>query len=115
MVQGAYDFCYNLLLGNNEEALKSARLINDSKLWHNFAIMCVKSERMDLAMYCLSMTENAPSLQALRKFEGEANDVQAAMTAIHLGCVDYAEKILIAASKFRPLIEVYIVWWLKLH
>ena len=103
------DFCCNLLLGNNDEALKAAKQVNESVLWQNFATMCVKSDRMDLAMYCLGMTENAPSLQALRKYENASHDVRAAMTALHLGCYDYAEKILIKAKLYRHLIGVNVV------
>ncbi|PRP89671.1 intraflagellar transport protein [Planoprotostelium fungivorum] len=100
------NFSYFLAIGNMDEAYKAVKLIKNSNVWENMAIMCVKTKRIDVAEVrlillfsseeeevCLANMGNARGTRALREAKKLPLEAQLALVAIELGQLDEAEEL----------------------
>ena len=108
--QAMIDFSYYLAVQNLDEAFKAIKLIKWQKdqhfrfktdrfvnmnvnfsesVWENMAHMCVKSERLDVAMVCLGNMGHARGARALRRAMATEPEkkVHVAIFALHLGLI----------------------------
>ncbi|MEW5317550.1 MAG: hypothetical protein WDW38_008838 [Sanguina aurantia] len=98
------DFSYNLAMGNMDEAFRSVKAIKSVHVWENMAHLCIKNKRLDVAEHCLGNMQHARGARALREAKGiEELDARVAAVAVHLGMLEDAKKLYIAADRYDLL------------
>ncbi|TRY69166.1 hypothetical protein TCAL_05644 [Tigriopus californicus] len=102
-------FCFNLSIGNMDEAFRAIKVINNKKVWGNLARMCVKSQRLDVATICLGKMEHSIGARAMRKMiqSKKSSDVKVATLAIYLNMPEEAERILFSSEQYELLNKFY--------
>eukprot|EP00095_Tigriopus_kingsejongensis_P006204 snap_masked-scaffold252_size238019-processed-gene-1.6 protein:Tk06204 transcript:snap_masked-scaffold252_size238019-processed-gene-1.6-mRNA-1 annotation:"intraflagellar transport protein 140-like protein" len=102
-------FCFNLSIGNMDEAFRAIKVIKNKKVWGNLARMCVKSRRLDVATICLGKMEHSTGARAIRQLMASkrCTDVKVATLAIYLNMPEEAEKILLASQQYELLNKFY--------
>ncbi|CAG9773857.1 unnamed protein product [Ceutorhynchus assimilis] len=104
--QAVLDFSYHLSLGNMDAAFKSIKLVQSQGVWASLAKMCVKTQRLDVAMVCLGHMGNAKAAAALRtaiQDETLSQECKIAVLAIHLGLLEEAEQLYVQAERYDLL------------
>eukprot|EP01013_Petalomonas_cantuscygni_P002994 TRINITY_DN1313_c0_g1_i1.p1 TRINITY_DN1313_c0_g1~~TRINITY_DN1313_c0_g1_i1.p1 ORF type:complete len:1450 (+),score=425.61 TRINITY_DN1313_c0_g1_i1:245-4594(+) len=105
------EFSYCLTCADGEEAKNSVKDLGPDAPWHNMAIMCVKTGRLDIADICVSKLQDALAARALREAREEDpsdTDALTACLAIHLGRVDDAERIYRKARRYHLLVKLFM-------
>eukprot|EP00998_Keelungia_sp_KM082_P005361 NODE_16_length_3996_cov_51.442233_g15_i0.p1 GENE.NODE_16_length_3996_cov_51.442233_g15_i0~~NODE_16_length_3996_cov_51.442233_g15_i0.p1 ORF type:complete len:1185 (-),score=344.87 NODE_16_length_3996_cov_51.442233_g15_i0:442-3720(-) len=101
-------FSYYLTFGDMDQAYKAVKSIKDQNIWHNMALMCIKTKRLDVAEVCLGNMQNASAARALREAKEEP-EVEAAVAtlAIHLNQLDDAERLFTSCKRYDLLNKMY--------
>lgn len=107
--EAVINFCFYLSIGNMDEAFRSIKAITNKKVWGNLARMCVKSQRLDVAMICLGKMEHAIGARAMRRINASKmpKDVKVAILAIYLNMPEEAEEILTKCGHYELLNKFY--------
>lgn len=91
------DFCYFVALGKMDEAYKAvAKLVKNVSVWQHLARMSIQTRRLDVLSVCLGNMGHASAARGLRETLADEPDqplIAIAVTAIHLGLFEEAEKI----------------------
>eukprot|EP01012_Entosiphon_sulcatum_P045924 TRINITY_DN6146_c0_g1_i1.p1 TRINITY_DN6146_c0_g1~~TRINITY_DN6146_c0_g1_i1.p1 ORF type:complete len:1449 (+),score=295.84 TRINITY_DN6146_c0_g1_i1:53-4399(+) len=102
------NFSYYLTIGNMDDAYKSVKTIKDENVWHNMAVMCVKTKRLDVAEVCLGNIQDAKAARALREARSEPEvEARVAMLAIHLNRIPEAERLYKHCKRYDLLNRMY--------
>ncbi|KAF4520566.1 hypothetical protein B566_EDAN011119 [Ephemera danica] len=103
------NFSYHLTVGNMDEAFKAIKTIKSETVWENMAKMCVKTNRLDVAMVCFGHMGHARGTwgvkEAMRK-EPEL-EAQVAMLAIQLDLNEEAESLYQQCKRYDLLNKFY--------
>ncbi|KAG1665494.1 hypothetical protein FOA52_009755 [Chlamydomonas sp. UWO 241] len=102
------EFSYNLAINNMDEAFRAVKQIKSTAVWGNMAHLCIKNKRLDVAEHCLGKMENARGARAAREAKSIAElDARVASVAVHLGMVEDAKKMYIAADRYDLLNRLF--------
>eukprot|EP00955_Chlamydomonas_euryale_P027527 290272-Chlamydomonas_euryale.AAC.2 len=89
-------------------AFRAVKAIKSAAVWGNMAHLCIKNKRLDVAEHCLGKMENARGARAAREARSIAElDARVASVAVHLGMVEDAKKMYVAADRFDLLNKLY--------
>lgn len=78
----------DISLGNMDQAFKAIHLVQSNAIWENLARMCVKTQRLDVALVCLGHMKNARAAKAVREAMNDRDleqEAKTAMLAVQLG------------------------------
>ncbi|KAL2623040.1 hypothetical protein R1flu_003245 [Riccia fluitans] len=102
------EFNYNLVLGNLTNAYEAIGAIEDKKIWQSVACNCVKTKRVDVALHCFAVMNNASAAAFVRASLHEPEeDARIAAVAIQLGLVDAARELYLGCKRFDLLRHLY--------
>lgn len=107
LVKTITDFCYQLSIGQVDEAAKVIKLIKNDTVWENMAKVCIKLRRLKLAKLCLGQLKNAKALRTVKDHANSSDDNQCAMLAMHLGLNDEAKDIWSETKNYASLSSYY--------
>ncbi|XP_040583059.1 intraflagellar transport protein 140 homolog [Lepeophtheirus salmonis] len=102
-------FSFYLSIGNMDEAFKSIKSVKNPHVWGNMARMCVKTQRLDVAVICLGNMGHAYGARAVKRIieSNENLDVKTATLAVHLGMLEEAEALYIRSGNYNFLNKLY--------
>ena len=107
MIRLITNFCIDLNMGNDDEAIKHIRSVKNLHVWKNAAERCLKLRRIKLVKLCMGKLKNVKALRTLRDVpEGDTDNIMAQM-ALHFGMNDEAKEILLKSDNFQSLNEYY--------
>lgn len=95
-------FSYYLTIGNFEEAIQSVQYIQNPVLWENMAHMCLHTNRLDIAEFCLSKMGHVRGVEAMRNNPGKQSTL-----AIQLGLLDMAADLYKEEKRYDLLNVLY--------
>lgn len=105
------NFNYNLLLGPIMQvaAYKSISWIQDQKVWRSLASNCVKTKRLDIAIYCFGRMEDAWGAELIEKTQllEPEEDARVAMIALQLGQIDDAKELYRQCHRYDLLNQLH--------
>ncbi|CAB4055646.1 IFT140 [Lepeophtheirus salmonis] len=92
-----------------DEAFKSIKSVKNPHVWGNMARMCVKTQRLDVAVICLGNMGHAYGARAVKRIieSNENLDVKTATLAVHLGMLEEAEALYIRSGNYNFLNKLY--------
>jgi hypothetical protein len=81
------DFCFNLAIGNLDDAIKNVRMVGNDSIWEIMAKICAKSANFELSKICLRKLKNAKALRTISKSCESENlgEIKAANLLVHMG------------------------------
>uniref|UniRef100_A0A7I4KED3 Anaphase-promoting complex subunit 4 WD40 domain-containing protein n=1 Tax=Brugia malayi TaxID=6279 RepID=A0A7I4KED3_BRUMA len=96
------NFSYYMTVDKMDEAFKAIKFIKSENAWEHMAHMCVKTQRLDIALLCLGNMGHASGARALKKSmkNGDPIEVQVAILAIQLGLLDEAQALFTSCGRY---------------
>jgi intraflagellar transport protein 140 len=101
-------FCYNLAVGDVEEAMKGIKLIKNDSVWESMALMCIKKKNIKLAKICFGKLKHVRALQTIATVnDGHTNVIDAIQMYIHLGKYEEAKELMESTGSHELLVNFY--------